>query len=138
MDIADVRPSIATKMRCHKSAVANGTRLFAVSGIDGRSLTARRFRDLIQAFTSDLGGPDMISEGQLQLIRRAAALSIMSEAIEADLARDMDFDVNTYGQICDRLRRVVEALGLRRQARDVTPSLESYLAAAHPEQEAAE
>jgi hypothetical protein len=126
MNVSEVRPSIAAKMRCHKSAIANGTRLFAVSGIDGRSLTARRFRDLIQSYTNDLGGPDMISEGQLQLIRRAAALSIMSEAIEADLARDLDFDVNTYGQICDRLRRVVETLGLKRQARDVTPSLAQY------------
>ena len=121
------------RARSHRSAVANGTRLFAVGGIDGRALTARRFRDLIQTFSADLGGPGVISEGQMQLVRRAAALSIMAESIEADLARGLDFDVNTYGQVTDRLRRVVETLGLRRQARDVTPSLDRYLAAAHPE-----
>ena len=131
-------PAVAGPKRSHTSAVANGTRLFAVGGVDGRSLTARRFRDLIQTFSNDLGGPGVISEGQMQLIRRAAALSIMAESIETDLARGLDFDVNTYGQVTDRLRRVVETLGLRRQARDVTPSLDQYLRAAHPEREAAE
>jgi hypothetical protein len=36
----------------------------------------------------------------------------MAEAAEADLARDMDMDVNTYGMVCDRLRRIIESLGI--------------------------
>ena len=108
MEAAETLTELTGRARCHRSAVSNGTRLFAVNGIDGRTMSARRFRDLVDTFTADLGGVDIISEGQKQLIRRAAALSIMGEAIEADLALGRTFDVNTYGQVCDRLRRIVE------------------------------
>jgi hypothetical protein len=73
--------------------------------------------------TLDLGGADLLSEGQRQLIRRASAHSIMAEAVEADLARDMGFDADQYGQLCDRLGRCLQRLGLERKARDVTPTL---------------
>jgi hypothetical protein len=44
-----------------------GTRLFCVDGLDGRSQTARRFRDLVETIGNDLGGVDNFSEGQKQL-----------------------------------------------------------------------
>ena len=77
-------PPVASRQRAHRSAVSNGTRLFCVDGLDGRSQTARRFRDLVETIGNDLGGVDHLSEGQKQLIRRAATLSIMAEAMEAD------------------------------------------------------
>jgi hypothetical protein len=124
-----ISPEPDRSQRAHRSSVSNGTRLFAVAGLDGRTQTARRFRDIIETVTFDLTGPDLLSEGQRQLIRRAAALSIMAEGVEADMARDMTFDVLTYGTICDRLRRIFESLGLERKSRDATPDLQSYLAA---------
>jgi hypothetical protein len=117
----DTRPIDRSKL-AHRSSVTNGSRLFAVAGLDGRTQTARRFRDLIEIWTNDLGGPELLSEGQRQLIRRAASLSIMAESIEADLARDMAFDVTVYGTVCDRLRRICESLGLERKIKDVSPS----------------
>jgi hypothetical protein len=89
----------------------------------------RRFRDLVETMTFDLGGADFLSEFQKQLIRRAAALSVMAESVEADLVRDRPFAITDYGTVCDRLRRLCETLGLERVARDVTPTLQSYLAA---------
>jgi hypothetical protein len=112
-----------------KSSVTNGRRLFSVDGLDGRSQTVRRFRDLVGAMTADLGGAGLLSEFQRQLIRRAAALSVMAEAVEADLVRDRPFAIVDYGTVCDRLRRLCETLGLQRQSRDVTPRLEDYLQA---------
>jgi hypothetical protein len=123
----DTQP-IDRRPRAHRSSVTNGSRLFAVGGLDGRSQTARRFRDLIEITTNDLGGPELLSEGQRQLIRRAACLSIMAESIESDLARDLPFDVNVYGCICDRLRRVYESIGLERRARPVNDELDDALA----------
>jgi hypothetical protein len=99
--------------------VSNGSRLFAIAGLHGRTQTARRFRDLVETMTNDLGGVDILSEGQKQLIRRAAALSIMAEAIEADVVRDLGFDILNYETVCDRLRRILETLGLQRVAREV-------------------
>jgi hypothetical protein len=122
VELAEISEPLVGRQRAHRSSVSNGSRLFAVAGLDGRSQTARRFRDLVEIWTSDLGGPDLLSEGQRQLIRRAASLSIMAEAIEADLARDLAFDVNNYGIVVDRLRRIVETLGLERKAKDVSTS----------------
>ena len=70
---------------------------------------------------NDLGGSDRLSEGQRQLIRRAATLSIMSESVEADFIRNLAFDSEAYGVLCDRLGRCLQRLGLERVSRDVTP-----------------
>jgi hypothetical protein len=87
-----------------------------------------RFRDLNDDIIADLGGRDRLSTGQLQLIRRAATLSIMAEAMEADAVASKAFDVDLYGVLCDRLGRCLQRLGLERVSRDVTPSLSAYLA----------
>jgi hypothetical protein len=54
---------------------------------DGRSATARRFKDLVEDISADLGGKELLSEGQRQLIRRAAMLSAECERLEALAAR---------------------------------------------------
>jgi hypothetical protein len=108
LETAETIAPVASRQRAHRSAVSNGTKLFCVDGLDGRSQVARRFRDLVEVMTLDLGGADRLSEGQKQLIRRAATLAIMSESVEADLCRNMAFDADQYGQLCDRLGRCLQ------------------------------
>jgi hypothetical protein len=111
-----------------RSPAANGSKLLPLT--DGRSSTARRFRDLIEDISADLGGAAHLSEGQRQLVRRAAMLSAESERMEALAARgEAEFDIDLYGMLCDRLGRLFGRLGLERKSRDVTPDLQSYLAA---------
>ena len=88
-----------------------------------------RFRDLVDDICSDLGGRDRLSTGQLQLARRAATLSVMSEMMEIDVINGKPFDVDLFGQLTDRLGRCLQRLGLERVSRDVTPTLQSYLQA---------
>jgi hypothetical protein len=133
-------PTIAGGQRYHKHAMTNGSRLFSVVGVDGRTMTARRFRDLVEEISNDLGGKSQLSETQRQLIRRASALSIMAESIESDLVLGRDFDLTNYGMVCDRLRRIVEALGLQRiplPVNDGSTVLQDYFARP-PAREAAE
>jgi hypothetical protein len=59
--------------------------LFVEKG-DDRSAWARRYRDLIFAHTSDLGGASAVSEAQAALIRRAATLQIELELLEGRLS----------------------------------------------------
>jgi hypothetical protein len=111
-----------------RSRVGNGAKLLPLT--DGRSATARRFKDLVEDIAADLGGKDHLSEGQRQLIRRAAMLSAESERMEALAARgEAEFDIDLYGMICDRLGRLFGRLGLERVARDATPTLQNYLQA---------
>jgi len=69
----------------------------------------------------------MISEGQRRLCRRAATLSIQAEAMECDAFGNQPFDIELYGQLCDRLCRYLQRFGLKRVARD-TQNLRQYLA----------
>jgi hypothetical protein len=63
--------------------VTNGKSLFIVGA--QTSAAARRFADILGEVVSDLGGPDQLSEGQRQLARRGAALSLACEKLEAML-----------------------------------------------------
>ena len=64
-----------------RSRVTNGKNLFVVG--KATSAAARRFADILGAVVSDLGGADQLSEGQRQLARRAASLSLACERLEA-------------------------------------------------------
>ena len=98
-----------------------------LTGIDGRSATARRYRDLVEQFVSDLGGFDVVSEAQVQLVRRASGLAVRLEQVEADLINGGDICSEDYVRECNTICRVLRVLGLKRQQRDVTPSLREYV-----------
>jgi len=109
-----------------KSAVTNGRRLHVVR--PGDTAWSRRFRDVLAEIISDIGGHDAgLSEGQRQLARRAATISITCEKMEGEAAAGHDIDFEQYGQLTDRLGRCFARLGLRRQARDLGPTLSDFL-----------
>jgi hypothetical protein len=113
MELVENIPQITRRPAAHRSRVANGSKLLPLT--DGRSASARRFKDLIEDIMLDLGGADMLSEGQRQLIRRAAMLSAESERLEARWARgESEFEIGAYATLTNALRRVLETLGLKR------------------------
>jgi hypothetical protein len=120
-----------------RSAVTNGRKLFA-SGGDMRSPWVRRFRDVQYLHLSDLGGSAAVSESENSLVRRVATLTVQLEALEAKFSGDTDVDIATldaYQRGTNTLRRLLETLGVRRRPRDVTPDLNSYLAANYETQD---
>lgn len=108
-------------------ATRKGTNHVSLTGVDGRSLMARRFREIYSGVESDLGG--VLTEAQRHLIARAATLAIWCEAREAELAQGEDFDAAGYATISNALRRLLSDLGLERRARDVTPTLADFIEA---------
>jgi hypothetical protein len=121
------RPAASPRSR---SAVSNGKRLHVVP--PGDTKWARRFRDVLAEIVSDLGGADQLSEGQRQLARRAATISLECERLEARAVTGEAIDLEVYGQLTDRLGRTFGRLGLKRVATDVTPTLAEYLAERYP------
>jgi hypothetical protein len=99
---------------------------FVLAGVDGRSVMARRYREIFTGIESDLGGD--LTEAQRHLIARAATLAIWCEERETELGDGGEFDASQYATIANALRRLLSDLGLERRMRDVTPSLETYLA----------
>ena len=77
----DPKPPPPKTDRRTRSRVTNRSKLFLTG--PQYSAEARRFADILRAIVSDLGGPDApLSEGKLQLARRAASLSVSCELIE--------------------------------------------------------
>jgi hypothetical protein len=109
--------------------VTNGKGWF-VGETDGRGPWARRWRDIVAEITNDLGGADLLSEGQKQLIRRCATIALACERAEAKAAQGEDIDLEVYGTLTDRLGRAFQRLGLRRQPRDIA-TLGDILGAPH-------
>lgn len=115
----------------HRSAITNGAKIL-ISG-DHRSAWLRRFRDIIAEHVADLGGQDNISSAEMALVRAAAQLRLQHESMEDHWAKRYDGIAPTsrlqdYQKTVGALRRVLESLGLKRRARDVTPDLRTYLA----------
>jgi len=108
-----------------RSRISNGKDLLA--GVDQRSATYRRYRDLIEAIVADQGGVDQCSESRKQLIRRFAACSVLAEQAEAKLAGGQEIDVATHALLVSSLVRLAQRIGIDRRQRDVTPSLADYL-----------
>jgi hypothetical protein len=91
----------------------------------------RRCKDVIAAHLSDLGGEENTSAAERSLVRRASVLSVELEMLErkfalAGEAADAS-DLDLYIRGSGGLRRLLEAVGLKRVARDIT-SIDEYLA----------
>src|SRR4051794_15393333 len=122
-------PGVATAKQTHRSRVTNGTAL--VAGVDGRSMWARRLRDLIELHIDDLGGIDAVSAAERSIVRRAATLTVELERLETTFAlagAALPQELDLYQRTAGNLRRLLEGLGLKRRAKDVTPDLRDYVA----------
>lgn len=111
-----------------RSTITNGTNILPY--IDGRSTWTRRLKDLIDLHQNDLGGADNISTAEASIIRRAATLTVELEHLEAKFMRQGEAgpaQLMLYQRVANTHRRLLEAIGLQRRPRDVTPSLNDYL-----------
>jgi hypothetical protein len=121
------RPTTARVKSHARSRVTNGQEL--LPGIDGRSLQARRYRDLVANLVSDAGGIEIIAEARLQLIRRFSALAVLAENLEAKIAMGEDINLAEHCVIGSTLVRLASRLGINRNSKNVTPVLRDYLEA---------
>jgi hypothetical protein len=121
-------PPKAQKKPEARSRITNGREL--LPGVDGRGAWARRFRDLIELHLDDIGGAEAASSAERSIIRRASALEVELERLEAQFATAGEADADAldlYSRASNTMRRHLEAIGLQRRPRDVTPSLDQYL-----------
>jgi hypothetical protein len=121
------RRRVGTRKDAGKSRITNGTAF--LPGIDGRSAWIRRAKDLISEHLSDLGGPDHVSAAGRSIVRRVAVITAELEHLEARFATAgfaTAEDLSLYLTAANNLRRLLEAVGLQRRPRDVTPDPLAY------------
>jgi hypothetical protein len=114
------RPGIRPKKDTGRSRITNGSAL--LPGVDGRSPWVRRCKDIIASHLSDMGGVDNTSAAERSLVRRAAVMTTELEMLEAKFATAGSAkpdDLDLYVRASGNLRRLLEAVGLQRRAREV-------------------
>jgi hypothetical protein len=111
-----------------RSRITNGSAL--LPGVDGRSPWVRRCKDVIGEHLSDLGGMENTTAAERSIVRRAAVLTTELERLEVRFALAGEADPETldlYARTSGNLRRLLEAVGLQRRQKDVTPTLGQIL-----------
>lgn len=106
-----------------RSRVGNGKDV--LSGVDGRSVMVRRYKEILAQLTADMGGDP--TEARQIIARRASTIAVWCEQVEADMANGASLDIGEFTTATNALRRLLSDIGLERKARDVTPTLAKYL-----------
>jgi hypothetical protein len=123
---SDYRPRRGDK-QYGRSRVTNGGEL--LPGVDQRSRWVRRCKDVLAAHLSDLGGEDNTSAAERSIVRRAAVLTTELEHLEVKFATAGEAsaaDLDAYQRCANSLRRLLEAVGLQRRAREILPDPLEY------------
>ena len=102
-------------------------RLLTREALDGRTKAARKFDEIAGGIAQDLGGDDNLSTVQRRLIEAFAGAAIAVDDINARMLLGQPVDIVEYSQAISTMVRIASRIGVRRVARDVTPSLNEYL-----------
>jgi hypothetical protein len=112
-----------------RTRISNGRDV--LPDVDGRSIIARRYRDIAKAIFVDQSGADQCSEARKQLIRRFAAAAVLAEQLESRLANGEQIDIQEHATLSSTLVRLAQRIGIDRVALDVTPTLADIAAEIH-------
>jgi hypothetical protein len=105
------RKPIGRTSTTNRSAVTNGSKLLV--GIDGRSPGARRFRDLVTAYTAEINGNGELTEVERGLVKQAAALTLTAEAMQADIVNGKPVDADQLIRVTSTAKRILGAISAR-------------------------
>jgi hypothetical protein len=80
----------------------------ALPRADGRTVSARRYRQLLRDFTAEIGGP--LSAIDEALLGQAAALVVRSEQIQAQIVAGLAADTDEAVRLASESRRILGRL----------------------------
>jgi hypothetical protein len=98
----------------------------ALPRTDGRTLAARRFRSLCEAFTAELGG--QLTEVDQNLVKQAANLVLAAERFQVDVVNGAEVNPDAVVRVSSEARRILGMLGTKAAKNKPTASsLKDYL-----------
>ena len=124
------RPLAARAPSAQRSAVTNGTGMRV--GINGCSALARRYRDLVEALSGEVGGS--LTEADRLQVRNTAALQLHAEELTARIVRGEAVDPEAITRATNGATRALVALkrsnatSTGRNRSPARPGLSNYLA----------
>ncbi|PSO29843.1 hypothetical protein [Bradyrhizobium sp. MOS002] len=98
-----------------------------VIGVDARSKHGRRFRDLVTAYTDEIGG--RLTASDQAMVKQAAALAVRAEMAQAQIINGHEVNVDDMVRLCSESRRLIDNLKGKAAARkpEAEPDLADYL-----------
>jgi hypothetical protein len=102
-DAQSMRPLRANS----RDKVSNRTRLLP-AGIDMRSATGRRYRELVRSYRSELGRD--LSDVDEALVKQAASLTLAAERLSTDVVKGAVIDSDALVRISSEARRILAVL----------------------------
>ena len=125
-------PEAPKRPKTHRSKITNGTRL--LPSVHPQSVWARYMRDIYDSMMSHLGGSNYASEPRRLLARRIALLETELVHLEDEIGGERlkgcapsGDRLDLYNRLASAQRRHLEAIGLDRTARELVPTLSSYI-----------
>ena len=107
-------------------------RLLTLDHLDQRSAAYAYACNLIATLSSDLGGDAAMSEGERQLVTRAAMVGAIVADFEGRWVAGQQVQLSDYLAAVNVQRRVLATLGLERRQRTIGPTLSDYLTRPSP------
>jgi hypothetical protein len=127
-------PVAVPRRRRIRSRLTDGRTL--LTGVNSQTAWVRLLKDMNEAMLAHVGGADHATEPQQLTARRVAVLECELRFQERKIAQiraaggEPDEKlIDLYSRVSNTQRRHLEMLGVQRVPRDVTPSLQAYLAA---------
>jgi hypothetical protein len=95
--------------------------------VDGRTLPARRFRELVKAYAAEIGGE--LSVVDRELVRTAAAIGVRSEVLQAKIIAGEAISGDEAIRLASESRRILESIRSRspKNKPDAPTELDRYL-----------
>src|ERR1700692_1863181 len=116
---------VARHLKQGRSAVTNGKR--TLIGVNASSKYGRRYRDLIAAYSSEIGLP--LGASETAMVRQAAALAVRSEMMQAQIVNGEQINPDDLIRICSEVRRILDAIAAKaRERKPAKPTLADYIA----------
>ncbi|QDM32652.1 hypothetical protein FNL55_15810 [Tardiphaga sp. vice352] len=120
-------PADAAEIEAKPDGGKGKVRLLCIDDLDGRTRAAQLVSRTIDALTSDLGGAEHLSTGEQLLIRKIAITAAMSEDLAARWLMGQAIDPALFATLGNAEGRLLKTVGLKRVARDLTPSIDHYV-----------
>lgn len=96
----------------------------------------RRFNDLVIQFARDLGGVDLLTAAERELLRQAAAMSLRAEQLQAAVVQGEQVDGDELIRLSGEARRILTTLRKRAPEQQRYVPLRERLAAEAAEEAA--
>jgi hypothetical protein len=94
-------------------------RLRTLDQLDKRTQAAKLAHSLVSALCCDLGGDEVVTVAQRELVKRAALLGALLEDYEVRWLKRERLDLDAYVRAVGAQRRVLQTIGLERRARHI-------------------